>query len=384
MSKKHALLSASGAKRWMTCTPSARLEEHIPQVESPYADEGTLAHEIGEWLIKEAIWGISVQHEIDKLKDNPFYSDEMYEYCWGYAEFVATRLREAPDGAVLIQEQRLALTEFIPEGFGTTDNAIVAPGYCEIIDLKYGKGVPVDSYENPQLMVYALGVLAEYDLLYDIKNVVMTIYQPRIDNTSTYEITANNLYRWGRETLRPAALLAFQGIGDILPGEHCKFCRVRPVCKEHAKYNLALAAREFEPAEITDEQLVKILKRAKAIKNWITSVEQYALRRALEGHKWPGLKVVEGRSVRKYSDQQAVIEAISAAGLPEDDFVIKKLPGITELSKKMSKLDFQKIVEPLLIKPKGSPTLADEDDKRPEWNSSAAAYLDFMSPDEDE
>lgn len=378
MQKKHALLSASGASRWLTCPPSARLEEKMPSSESIYADEGTLAHELGEWLIRQKAFGVNVDHEIARIMANELYNEEMMGYCEEYADFVIEQIHSMPAGAFFIQEQRLNLTEYIPEGFGTVDNCIVSDEWLTIIDLKYGKGVPVNAYENKQLMVYALGAYEEYKLLYELQNVRMVIYQPRIDNSSVYEISTSDLVKWGREVLYPGALKAFEGIGDFIPGEHCRFCRVRPTCKAFAAHNLQVAAREFEPVVLTDEQIVKVLLRAGEIKKWLTSVEEYALQEALSGRKFPGLKLVKGRSVRKISDEEAVLAKIKERKI--DPGIVTKpsrLEGITNLQKLLTKEQFKDCVEPFLVKPDGKPTLTVEEDNRPEFNSTQSAADDF-------
>lgn len=375
MQKKHALLSASGASRWMTCTPSAKLEEKIAQQYSAYADEGTLAHELCEALIREHAFGIP--QNLKSIQDDPLYSEEMFEYATQYALFVVDQVRNAPQGAVLIQEQRLNLTSYIPDGFGTTDVCIVADGTLEVIDFKYGKGVPVDSFENKQMMVYALGALDYYSLTYNIDHVRMTIYQPRIDNVSTYEMSASDLLEWGHDVLKPTALKAYEGIGTFIPGDHCRFCRARSTCSVNAKFNLAVVSKPIDVNLITDEQLVKIAARAVGIKNWLNSIEEMVLKQAVAGKKWPGLKLVAGRSTRKYLDEEALLKKLEEGGYKREDFVNKKIIGITELSKKLPILDFAKFVEPLLVKPPGSPTLVSEDDKRPELNANSKAAEEF-------
>jgi len=376
------MLSASGASRWLACPPSARLEQEFPSSESIFADEGTLAHELSEWLIRHVAFGINIDKKLSEIQENELYNDEMYEYCMEFAIFVVDKVRNGPPGTILLQEQLFDLTEFIPEGFGTTDVNIIAESLLEIVDLKYGKGVPVDAFENKQMMTYALGAYEEFKLIYPIEEVRMTIYQPRIDNISSHVMPIKDLLKWGRTILKPGAIKAYNGEGEFFPGDHCKFCRARATCKALAKRNLQIAARDFDPATLPDEQIVKILAHADRIKNWLKSVEDYALQAAIEGRKWPGMKVVQGRSVRKITDEQAVFTKLLEAGYKEEDLVKKKLPGITHLQKVVSKLHMKEIVEPLLVKPPGSPTLVPESDKRPEWNSIEAAAADF-SPVED-
>lgn len=384
--KAHALLSASGASRWLICTPSARFEEQCAEQESSYADEGTLAHELAVHLIIYYAYGINVDRELKKIQENELYDASMLDYITEYAKWVVQKVRDAPEGAILLQEQRLNLHEYVPEGFGTSDVDIVGGNMLEVIDLKYGKGVVVDAFENKQMMLYALGVWEEVNLLYNIEYVRMTIYQPRIDNISSYDMAIEDLLKWVREVLIPTAKEAFKGTGEFVPGDHCRFCRARSICKATAQWNLQLAAREFDPASLTDEQMVKILLRAKSIKNWITSIENYAMTLAIrDGKKWPGMKVVQGRSVRKITDEQAVILALERAGVDVEGekIVNKKLSGITQLTKILTTLQFQQNVEPHLFKPPGKPTLVSITDKRPEYNRDEAAALDFKTEDDE-
>lgn len=372
---KHAMLSASGAERWLICTPSARLELTVDEVESQYADEGTLAHKLGEIVIKEKAYGIDLSYQKKEIEADPLYDETMIGYIEDYANFVVEKVRDAPAGSILLQEQRINFNEYVPEGFGTVDNGIVGPGILETIDLKYGKGVPVDAFENKQQMLYALGILLDYELIFDIEKIILTIYQPRINNVSSYTVTKDNLIRWANEVLRPTAIKAFAGEGDFIPGEHCRFCRVRSTCKANAAHNLQVAAREFDIATVTDEQIVKIYSRSSAIKNWLNSVEEYVEKSAIAGRKWPGLKVVQGRSVRKYTEEQKIIENLTAMGY--EDITKNKLIGITALQKLVKKDDFKVCVEPYLIKPPGAPTVVPLEDNRPEWDSNTAAANDF-------
>lgn len=376
----HAILSASGASRWLTCTPSARLETQFEEVESEYADEGTLAHELAVIMIRhKAGWIRDIESATRVVREDSLYTEEMWGFIEEYAQFVVDKVREAPDGVILLQEHRIDLTHYIPEGFGTVDVGIAAPGILEIVDLKYGKGVPVDAYENKQMMVYALGILEEMLLIYPIEVVRMTIYQPRIENISMYEMSTEDLLKWSNEVLRPTALIAFQGQGDLIAGDHCRWCRVRPVCVANAKLNLQLAKKDFEITQMTDEQISKLLVKADAFKKWITSVEEYALSEAINrNRKWPGLKLVQGKSNRRYTDEKKIIEEL-VKHYPEEEIVNKKLLGITDMSKKISKLHFKEAVEPYLVKPPGAPTLVSITDKRPEFNSNVAAAIDFKS-----
>lgn len=379
----HAVLSPSAASRWLTCTPSARLEHRFPDTESDFAEEGTLAHSLAELLIYEklALADDAWAFDMADVHDSPFYNDEMYDYCDTYASYVVEQFNAAQaitKDAKIFLETKVDLTEYVPEGFGTIDVQIITDGTLTIIDLKYGKGVPVSATENKQLFLYALGCLNEYDFLYDIKKVRTVIYQPRLDNISEYEISVNDLRQWANKELKPKADLAFKGEGEFIPGAHCRFCKAKSVCKALAEENLQLAKYDFadEPT-LSDSEIADILNRADQFKNWINAVEEYALKQAIEGKAWPGYKLVEGRSVRKYVNELAIAEKLLEKGFKQEDFISAKLKGITELEKLLGKGTFSLYLSDHIVKPPGKPCLVPASDKRPEYNSLATAIEDF-------
>lgn len=382
--KKHAILSASGSTRWLNCTPSARLEEQFEEGEtSVFAEEGTLAHDLGELELRlffKEISKVKYNKELKKIKAHELYSNEMPDYVDVYTGYVIERYNEAKvktGDPVISIEQRLDFSHVVPEGFGTGDAVIIADGVLEITDLKYGKGVPVYSENNSQMMLYALGAVNEYDFLYDIKEVRMTIAQPRLDSLSSWQISVEELNTWGEEYVKPRAEMAWAGEGEFVPGDHCQFCRARFTCRARAEMNLELAKHDFANAELLgDEDVSEILEQAKHFKNWIKDIEQYALDQALEGKKWPGFKVVEGRSNRKYSDDLAVANRLIENNYDEAALYEKKLYGITKMAKIIGKSEFDNLLSDLIIKPQGKPALAPEDDKRPEFNSAAEDFKD--------
>lgn len=388
----HAILAPSSASRWLTCTPSARLELQFPDRAGQAAEEGTLAHKLGEILIQRdlgLIDKVAYAYYVTPVINDPLYTPEMMGYMEDYAAFVIERFNAAkaltPD-AILEQEVKLDMTRYIPEGSGTGDNVIIGEPMLEIIDLKYGKGVRVEAEDNAQMKLYALGALDKYDWLYNIQTVRMTIYQPRIDNVSTWEISVTDLRQWADTVLKHRAALAFEGKGVFITGEHCQFCKAKAVCKANADYQMEIVKDDFaDPVLISDEQIVDIINRHKGFLSWIKSVNEHALRLAItEGKKWPGLKLVEGRSNRIYSDEGLVVQMIVDAGFKEEQLYTKKILGVTAMQGFLTKKVFDILVTPLIVKPPGKPALAAENDKRPELNSLDAAKLDFKNEEDEE
>lgn len=384
---EHALLSPSGASRWLACTPSARLEQQFPDSSGDAAREGTLAHELGELLISynaKLIKKAAYTKALKEIEANIFYNADMLNYMEGYAAFVIERYAEAKKktkDAVLSLESRLDFTEYVPEGFGTGDAVVIANGILDIIDLKYGKGVSVSSVENKQMMLYALGALAEFDLLYDISIVRMTIYQPRLDNISIWELPVAELREWAETELKPRAVMAFAGDGDFVAGVHCRFCRAKAQCKALAAENLKLAKYDFLRGELlTEDDIADILSRADAFKKWISAVEDYALKEAVDnGKSFPGFKLVEGRSNRMYANQDEVVKRLLENGYQEAIIYTKSLLGITAMEKAITKKAFDAALSDLIVKPQGKPTLVPTTDKRPSWNSAENAINDFKN-----
>ncbi len=395
----HAILSPSAASRWLNCTPSARLEQNFPDRGSQAAAEGTLAHSYGELIISEKLgWPADVlpkvrqqqfKKALDKIKAHELYHPEMDDHCENYAVFVMERYAEAQSrssDAMIFLEQKLDLTLWVPEGFGTSDCVIIADGVMEIIDLKYGKGVPVDARENRQMMLYGLGAFEKFGFLYDIRTVRMTIHQPRIDNYSSYELDVAELLAWSEMELIPKARLAWEGEGDFLPGKHCQFCKAKATCRALADYNLELARHEFKkPDLLGDEDIVEVLERASMFKNWINAVEEHALEEAVKnGKKWPGYKVVEGHSNRKYTDESQIMNILQHNGFAFDKITEPvSLLSISKLEKVIGK-DSLGLINAYVIKPPGKPTLVPATDKRPEMNTAEAAAADFACVDTDE
>ena len=372
MPDSHATLSASASHRWLMCPPSVRLSEQFPNDGgSEFAAEGTEAHELCEYKLKSAL-GMPAEDPVPHLKR---YCEEMEDCASGYAVHVLSLVEEAKqtcrDPKVLI-EQRVDFSEWVPEGFGTADCIIVADGTLRIVDYKHGLGVLVESENNPQMKCYALGALGIFDALYDIDTISMTIYQPRRENISTWEISREELLLWAENTLKPIASLAFSGEGEFCSGEWCEFCRAKHACRARAEANLMLAKHDFKlPELLEDAEIEFILSRVDELTSWATDIKDYALKRALSGKEWHGWKLVEGRSVRKFSNDDEVIKAVSKAGF--DPFE-KKLLCLTAMQKLLGKTRFDELLSGLVIRSKGKPALVPESDKRP---AVSTATLDF-------
>ena len=376
---KHAKLSASGSHIWLNCMPSVRMSEGIPDKQTAYTEEGTLAHRAAELQIRR-LYGLIDEAEyqdcMKAVKESPYYTPELVGYVLAYTDWIEetyNAVKEESEDHELLTEQRLDFSAWVPGGFGTGDVVIIADGTLTVIDLKYGKGVPVDAHENPQLMLYGLGAYDSFSLSNDIRKVRMIINQPRLDSISEYELTVEELLKWGEEVVKPRAEMAIKGGGEAHPGEWCRFCKCRATCKARAEEALEVAKHEFkEPALLTDEEVADILGKLSRIQSWISDVKEYAQEEAENGRQWPGWKLVEGRSNRKYSDPQEVEKRLLAAGF-EKVLIFKdpELLGISAMEKVVGgKKKLEQICEGLIVKPAGAPTLVPESDKRPAIHSA--------------
>ena len=368
---KHAFLSASASHRWLECPPSAKLCSEQEDRASPYAQQGTDCHELCAYLVEKSM-GRDVQDPTENLD---YYDQEMQDCAESYRDYVNEQIEAAkqhcPDPQVLI-EQRLDFSRWVDNGFGTGDCVIVADEVLQIIDYKHGLGVLVSAEKNPQMMCYALGALELFDGLYDIREISMTIFQPRRDNVSTYTMTKEELLTWADEVLKPTAELAYEGKGEFKAGEHCQFCKVKATCRKRAEYNLELARYDFEmPATLEETEIAAILPRVDDLVSWATDLKEYALQQALSGTHYEGFKVVEGRANRKYSNEAEVAKAAENAGY---DPYEKKLLGITAMTALMGKKKFEEVLGSYITKPQGKPALVPESDNRPAINT---AYEDF-------
>ena len=377
--RSHARLNASSSHRWMMCPPSVKLSEQFADKPSPYAEEGTFLHELCELKLHRYLGDMVpelIEEQYAEHRDNDFYSDEAESVTDEYVAFCietieAVRL-SCPDPLIMV-EHRLDYSEYVPDGFGTGDLVIVADGVIEVIDFKGGRGVRVDANRNSQLMLYGLGALLEFDPLYDIHTVRMTIVQPRLSNTSTYEITAQELIRWAETEVRPKAMLAYEGAGEFCAGEWCRFCKARYTCRKRSEYHMRLAEHDFrQPDLLSDEEIADILPVADSLNSWVQDLLAYATQAAVNGKSWPGYKLVAGRTVRKYTSEAEVIKAATEAGYT--DIYKTTLLGVGDLEKRMGRKRFGEVLGKFIIKPAGAPTLVPETDARKPYSDAASDF----------
>lgn len=382
---KHALLSASGAHRWLECTPSAQLELQFPRSTSEYAEEGTAAHELCELTARYWLGEISeaeYENQRDELAKGKYYNAEMQECANDYAKFVAEKTaaaRETCEDAFTALEVRVDFSKYVKDGFGTGDCIIVSDNVLEIIDFKYGKGVRVEAAGNPQMKLYALGAYLEYNTLFDIDSVRMTIFQPRLSGVqSSDEITVKELLEWAEKYVKPRAKLAYKGEGEFAPSEEvCKFCRAKAQCKARADKNLKLFDEAPDILLLTPEDAGKILEQAGDIQSWLADLESLVSSTLLAGQPVEGWKMVEGRSNRRFTDELKVVAAMKAAGYDESLLYERKLITLTQMEKDFGKKAVAETLGELIVKPQGKPTLAPAKDKRPEFRLEEQLLAEF-------
>lgn len=375
--KAHAVLSASSSHKWLVCTPSARLEEKFPNKTSEYMAEGTLAHEIAEFKVRsyflEAMSKSTYTRRLNKFKKEELFDNEMLAHTDTYLEYIKEEAMKTSNKPFIAVEQRVDFSKYVPEGFGTADCIIISGDTLQVIDFKYGKGVKVEAQDNPQMKLYALGVLNQYGMFYNIKYIKMSIVQPRIDNISSYEIPVGPLLEWGEKIVKPQAQKAFMGIGDFVQGEHCKFCRAKGACEFRATENMKVI-KEIQNTTgiVSNDDLGEMLSKTDGIEQWIKDLRSYALEQILKGEKVPGWKAVEGKSNRKIVDVDKAFEILEANGYDKAILYERKPITLTQLEKVVGKKKLSETIGDYIEKPKGAPTLAKEDDKRELYKVSAA------------
>ena len=377
---KHAFLSASSSNRWINCPPSARLCESYSDTASEYAREGTQAHELAEYKLK-AYLGDAARNPVEELD---LYNAEMEGYVTDYVAFVTEQIeaiRQTGKEVFILVEHRVDFSDYVIGGFGTADVLIIADGDMQLIDLKYGKGHLVSAFENSQLMLYALGAMSRLNFLFDFETVKLTIFQPRMENVDTYETTAEALEKWASEVLRPAAELADTGDGTFAVGEWCSFCRAKNECRARAEHNLELAKYAFkQPPLLETWEIAEIIQRTDELVSWASGIKKFAYQAALSGTRWPGMKLVRGRSNRKITDEVAAEKALLDVGC----YDIYDLKSLTALEDMFTKKRVAEMLGTLIVKPPGKPVLALESDKRQEISIDLAVEVFADADDYDD
>lgn len=400
MSRKHALLSASGASKWLNCTPSAVLESKIEGITSSYADEGTLAHDLAEVTLNYYLKRINKEaynKELIELQESEYFNESMAEYVNEYVDYCIERYTSYKNVSAGIEET-VSLEPYIEKGFSHLDFRLIGNNdyfdTLEIIDYKHGKGIPVYAKDNKQLLIYALGAYLEHGFIYNIQTISLTVFQPRIENITHWELSIRELLDWAENELKPKAEIAYKGEGEPKAGDWCRFCKAKHTCRAFAEMNLNLANLDFENLKdmetvegllyedvnkqtwhISDEEITAIVKGAELFKNWLNGILEYALNQAKQGKQYPGLKLVHGRSIRKYTDTDKIIDILTRTWA-EDYITTRKLLPITSLEKLIGK-DNMKLIADYIIKPEGNISLVPDSDKRPEYNSIQDAKNDF-------
>lgn len=388
--RAHALLSASSAHRWLNCTAAPQYEQQFPDTTSEYAAEGTIAHEICEIYVLRK-FGINIDRKalsrrMSQLKHDKLYSDEMLQTAQIYVDHLTEKAMTFDAVPYVAAEVKVDLSEWVPQGFGTCDCVMIGSGKLHITDYKHGRGVRVEAVGNPQMRLYALGALKMFSAIYDIKTVSMSICQPRISEfCPEEEMSVEDLRAWG-ESIKPVAALAYSGNGSYAPGEWCRFCKGRNVCKARADFNSALADfKDCVPAEkatpetpaaniLSDEQVGVLLELGSELVTWYNGLCEYAQQKLLNGGTIKGYKLVAGKSARAFKDPDRALDVLRDAGYGDDDLLDTKIKSLASIEKFIGKKKFSELLAEEVVQPPGKPTLVPELDKRPAYNPAASDF----------
>lgn len=376
--RAHALLSASSAARWLACPPSAVAAEAYPNQDTAFTREGTLAHEVAEILARGCC---ATEEEAHFLEEKEDVTTEMIGYGLTYRDYIQEHVQN--EDAIILLEQRVDFSPWVPDGFGTCDCIIIQGETLTVIDYKYGKGVAVDAKRNPQMMLYALGALNDYGFAYSIATVEMHIYQPRIDNISTFSMSADELMEWAEKTVKPTATQAADGKGKFAPGSHCRFCPHAGRCKELTKvctmYVNTHGLKKKLPV-LAPHEVAEALQMEPLVSLWLKRIKDQALTDMLNGKEIPGYKVVEGKQGnRKWTDELQVAGALKAAGFSREEVTETKLLSPANMDKAIGKAKVAELLTHLIDRAPGAPTIAPESDKRPVYDQTAETLKDLNS-----
>ena len=384
MPDAHAKLSPSSSSMWLYCTPSALLNAEIEDKDTSYTKEGTLAHSYAEMELRHIYWNVR-RAQKKKLEADELFDASMPGYVEKYTGYVQELYAEAQtrcEEPEIYIEQRVSFDPYIPDSFGTADCVIITPGVMDVIDLKYGQGVPVSADHNSQLSIYGIGCLLEFDWLYDIQTVRLHIVQPRLDSISSWETSAEDLLTWAKEFVAPRAALAAKGEGEFAPGEKtCRWCKIAGTCKHRAAFYKDKMEQAYKDLpQLSTTEIGQILTWATGYKRWLTDVEAAAEAKALSGIPIPGWKLVAGRSTRKITHPEELEQKLINAGF-KDIYTSPSLLGITGLEKVVGKKKLTELSKGLIEKPEGKPTLVSDDDPRPEIKRQSA--FDIFNEEDD-
>lgn len=378
----HALLSASSSHRWLHCTGAPRLEATFPDTTSEYAKEGTLAHELCELKLKKYTTAMAkgtYTRAYNKIKKNELWAPEMDETTDVYLEYIKSIMLSYKVAPVVVIEKRVDFSQYVPEGFGTADCIILAGDTLHIIDYKHGKGVVVDADHNPQMMLYALGAMHDYSLLYKFNTIKMTIVQPRVNNISEFEMSSEELRKWGEEVVAPKAKEAYEMEGHTFEaGAWCGFCRAKAQCRTRCEHFDAMHVfTNQDPRLISLEELGTFLEHGKDIESWYKDIKEYALSESLAGAEVPGWKAVEGRGSRVFQDGDIAIQTLINGGVDESILYERKVITLAQIEKAIGKKAFNELVGDQVVKNPGKPTLVVDTDKRPRITNQPSAAQVF-------
>lgn len=385
MPTQHALLSASSAHRWLHCTGSPKLEQEFPDSASVYAQEGTLAHELCELKLKKYTTMMpkgAYTRAHNKIMKSELWQNEMESTSETYLEYVKGIMLACDTKPVVVIEKRVDFSRYVPEGFGTADCLILAGDTLHVVDYKHGKGVIVDADHNPQMMLYALGAMDEFALVYRFETVHMTIVQPRVNNISEFTMSAEDLRSWGESVVKPKAEAAISGNGTFEAGDWCRFCRAKQQCKTRYESNDSLypeLSERHDPRLITLDELGEYLRRGRDMAAWLEDMKEYALSESLAGAEVPGWKAVEGRGSRAFTDTDEAVDTLIKNGIDESVLYERRVLTLAQMEKAVGKKAFGELVGDLVVKNPGKPTLVEESDKRPRITNQPTAADVFNS-----
>ena len=344
------------------------MEETLPDSTSEYAEEGSLAHEIGELKVRkefvEPMGPRTYMNKLKKLQANPLYKEEMLRHTDTYLNYIAGIIHGYTAPPHIAVEKKLSYGAYAPEGYGTTDCIIIGGNSMHVIDFKYGK-VPVSAHENPQMMLYALGALLEYSILFNIGKVVLVIVQPRLESITECEMSESDLRYWATNTVMGAAEKAFKGEGDCVAGEHCRYCRAKALCRARADSNLSLEVFNYrKPPLLSNEEVGQILEKAQDLAKWAKAIAEYALNETLRGGDIPGWKAVEGRGSRSFTDIDEAFKSLIAKGYDEA-LLYKRVPlTAPQVEEVLGKEKYDELLTEYVLKSPGKPTLMATEDSR--------------------